>query len=185
MKKAMGKRLHRGNLFREYPRLGRRLSHKDLGGQPLLQRDFGREQNCTLTALAFLFGAECYGRILEIALHYRYRREHGGTDPFRIRAIMRDCCASFGTDGVCRVAYGKGIGYDFRKIREILEDGRYLLLNLLGDGRRYYRGHTVTVIGYEEYAHGRFLLVYDHWNTSCSYIDYRRLCVISSINWLA
>ena len=42
----------------------------------------------------------------------------------------------------------------------------------------------MTVIGVEEYRKDRFLLVLDNWNESISLIDYKKLCTISSINWV-
>ena len=178
-------RLSREQLHTDYPSAGKLLRARNLGGDALLQRNLGGAQNCTITSLAFLFGAERYGEIERLALHRGYFPKWRGTNPFFIRAIMYRCRRRFGVSAHCRVAYGKGVMFTYRRIQRIIDGGEYLLLNLLRDGRGYYRDHTVTVIGYEEYEHARFLLLYDNWNAAVSYLDYDKLSPIASINWLS
>lgn len=176
-------RLWRSNLRNEYPNLGKCIGYSSLGGCALLQKNYGLKNDCTLTSLAFLYGANRYPQIEQIALRYGYNGDTCGTNPLMIKAIMRSCNKQFGVSGICYVKYGKGIGYSYETVKALISCGTRFLLNLLDDGRKYYHNHTVTVIGYEEYERGRFLLVYDNWNSSVSHIDYDKLSFISSVNW--
>ena len=69
-------------------------------------------------------------------------------------------------------------------VKGILSRGIPLVLNLWEDGRGYYHDHSVTVIGAEEYEQARFLLVLDNWHRTVSLIDYDKLWIISSVNWM-
>lgn len=171
------------NLTKEYPNLGKRVGYKNLGGNALLQKDFGKAKDCTLTSLAFLYGVERYPQVERIAERHGYDGDLHGTNPLTIKKIMQECNRQFGVGGTCHAKYGKGIGYTYKSIKDLIDGGTYVLLSLLDDGRKYYHNHTVTVIGYEEYERGRFLLVYDNWNSYVSYIDYDKLSFISSVNW--
>ena len=178
-------RLWQENIHSEYPDLGELIRRKNLGGSALLQKDYGKAKGCTVISLAFLFGAEHYPAIEKIAMKHGYNGDKRGTNPFWIKRIMREICRLLHIDFVCRSAYGKGLFFNYRRIQTILDSGSVLLLNMFDDGRHYYHDHTVTVIGYEEYERGKFLLLYDNWNRTCSYLDYHRLSLISSINWIA
>ena len=184
MKSKRAEKLGSIPLDREYPDRGRCIHHKNLGGTPLLQKDFGKAKGCTVTSLAFLYGAERYPQIEKIAKRYGYNGDRHGTNPLRIKTIMQACSKQLGLGGVCRARYGKGIGYTYKRIKALIDSGAYVLLNLLDDGRGYYHDHTVTVIGYEEYERGRFLTVFDNWNLDTCYVDFDKLSIISGINWM-
>lgn len=177
-------RLYDGNLKKEYPNLGKLIAKKSLGGKALLQRDYGKAQDCTITSLSFLFGVDKYDDIEKIAEKRGYNGETCGTNPLSIRNIMKDCCKQFGIRATCYSSYGKGVAYNYEKVKQIINSGAYLLLNLWKDGRDYYKNHTVTIIGYVEYEHARFFEVYDNWTSTPSFVDYDKLSTISSINWL-
>ena len=52
---------------------------------------------------------------------------------------------------------------------------------MLNDGRKYYKNHTVTVIGYKKYKKAKILIVADNWHKEVCYIDYNKLSFISSL----
>lgn len=180
----MGIRLYNGNLKKEYPNLGKLIAKKSLGGKALLQRNYGKALDCTITSLAFLFGVDKYDAIEKIAEKHGYNGETCGTNPLAIRNIMKECCKKFGIRATCYSSYGKGVAYNYAKIKQIVNSYNPILLNLWKDGRDYYKNHTITIIGYEEYENGKFLIVYDNWSLSASLVDYDKLSIISSINWM-
>ena len=131
----------------EYPDRGKQLYRKLIPLKGLLQKNYGKRLDCTLTSLACIFGEQYYSDIEGIALKYLYNGDKWGTNPLAVKAIMRE----------------------FIRWR---------------DGRGYYKDHSVTIIGAEEYEQGRFLLVLDNWHETVSLIDYDKLWIISSINWI-
>lgn len=180
----MSKRLSYDNLYSEYPDLGGRVARKRVFLQSLLQDDYGEAYDCTITSLACIFGAEHYGEIEAIAKRYGYDGKKCGTSPLTVRKILSDILKLLHKSGKPKSAYAKGIGWNFSLVKRLVSGGTPVVLNLWNDGRGYYHDHTVTIIGTEEYKKNRFLLVYDNWSLGVSLIDYQKLCVISSINWV-
>lgn len=179
----MGQKLTRYKLTAEYPELGALLHTRCLGGTPLLQKDYGKDMDCTLTSLAFIFGAQHYPMIERIAEKYGYDGDKGGTNPLMICNIMRDILRELHISGTPRHAYWKGVQLSFDKVKDLINSQHYVLLNLWKDGRDYYKNHTVTIIGYLEYEHGKFFVVYDNWNAAQCLVDFDKLGVIASLNW--
>ena len=180
----MKKRLDYITLQHEYPNRGKQLSRQVIHLQPLLQRNYGEELDCTITSMACIFGEKYYGQIEAIARRYGYDGEKRGTNPLTVRRIMADFLRAHHMTGTARSEYGKGIGWRWATVKRLIARQTPVIMNLWNDGRGYYRDHTVTVIGVEEYRKDRFLLVLDNWNESVSLIDYKKLSIISSINWV-
>lgn len=168
----------------EYPRRGRKVWRKLIPLEGLLQDDYGKRLDCTLTSLACIFGERYYGDIEKIAENYGYNGDKWGTNPLAVKAIMREFMRWWDVPGKAKSAYGKGIGWTWGSIKAIVSRNIPLVLNLWKDGRGYYKDHSVTIIGAEEYEKARFLLVLDNWHETVSLIDYDKLWVISSINWI-
>lgn len=172
-------RLTKANYKNEYPNAGSIVRYKRNYGKALVQADYGKDLDCTITSLAYVFGgAEKYDEVERIATQYGYNGDKTGTCPLVIKKIMKRMGAKNP-----KSAYGKGIGWSFETIVKIVDKGTPILLNMWDDGRHWYHDHTVTVIGYEEYKNARFLVVYDNWVAAPSMIDYDKLSIISSINW--
>lgn len=180
----MGKRLYLANLAKEYPALGNRTGRKILQMKALLQKDYGERLDCTLTCMACLWGEEHYAEIECIAKRYGYDGEKRGTSPLVVQRIMQVFMKEHKLPGRPCSAYGKGIGWNYATIKRLIGGGTPVILNLWTDGRSYYKDHSVTIIGFEEYENGQFLLVYDNWNRGASMIDYKKLSVVSSINYV-
>ena len=180
----MKKRLDYITLQHEYPDRGKQLFRQLIPLHPHLQRNYGEELDCTITSMACIFGEEHYEQIEAIARRYGYDGEKRGTNPLTVRRIMVDCLRAQHRTGTARSAYGKGIGLRWATVKRLIARQTPVILNLWNDGRGYYHDHTVTVIGVEEYRKDRFLLVLDNWNESVSLIDYKKLSIISSINWV-
>lgn len=181
----MGKRLYQAILTTEYPNLGKRTARKILNMRALLQDDYGERLDCTLTSMACIFGEEYYAEIERIAKRYGYNGEKRGTNPLVVQRIMQVFMKAHKLKGRPCSAYGKGIGWNYATIERLIGGGTPVILNLWTDGRGYYKDHSVTIVGYEEYEHGRFLLVYDNWYKGTSMIDYEKLSVVSSINFVS
>lgn len=175
--------LTNGNISVMYPHLGHVVDYEYLGGKALLQKDYGKPLDCTLTCLAFIFGAKYYGDIEAIAETLFYNGETHGTLPITIKAIMKRVMKLAGVKGVPKSAYMKGIGFTWKKIKQLVREKHYVVLNIWKDGRNYYNDHSVTIVGFAEYKDERFLLVYDNWSTDVSYLDFNALNPIASINW--
>lgn len=86
--------------------------------------------------------------------------------------------------GLLQKNYGKVVGWNWLTARRLAERGIPAVLNLWDDGRGYYHDHSVVLVGVEEYQRARFLLVLDNWSETVSLIDYNKLCVASSLNWV-
>lgn len=178
-------RLSYSTLRQEYPDLGAVIHSRINAGVPLLQNEYGQKNNCTITSLSYLFGPSNYNLIESLAKRFGYRGEKRGTNPFAIKWIMQNMIRERKLPQRARAAYMKGIGVTWRKCAALSDASIPFLLNLHRDGRGHYSDHTVTVIGYEEYENGRFLVVYDNWVREESLIDYDRLPVFCSINWIS
>lgn len=166
------------NLKLFYKDLGKFICKKSLKCKALLQKNYGDVNDCTLTSMACIFGEEYYDKIEKTAIKYGHNTRNG-TNPFTVKQIM----TSLGFNGTAYSSYGKNIGYNYTKIKSLIDNNILIILNITNDGRNYYKNHSVTIIGYEEYVNHKFLLVYDNWCENVCYIDYDKLCVVSSINW--
>lgn len=180
----MKERLDYITLQYEYHDRGKQIFRQLIPLQPLLQKDYGEALDCTITSMACIFGETHYGQIEAIARRYGYDGDTRGTNPLTVRRIMADFLRAQHMTGTARSAYCKGICWRWDTVKRLIARQTPVILNLWDDGRGYYHDHTVTVIGVEEYRKDRFLLVLDNWNESVSLIDYKKLSIISSINWV-
>ena len=171
------------NLKTFYPNLGGIKACRNLGGNALLQKNYGLANDCTLTCLAFVFGEKYYGDIERIAKTLGYDGVNRGTNPLVIKTLMQRVMRLADVKGSAKSAYGKGIGFSWNTIKTLINGKHYVILNLWDDGRNYYHDHSVTIVGYAEYAKNKFLLVYDNWSDGVSYIDFDKLSFICSINF--
>lgn len=180
----MGVRLDYGRLAAEYPKRGALVCRHVLPLRGLLQEDYGKTLDCTLTSLACIWGEKYYSEIEAIADRYGYDGEKRGTSPLVIRRIMASFLRAHRLPGKARGLYGKGVGWNWLTAKRLAENGIPAVLNLWDDGRGYYHDHSVVLVGVEEYQRAKFLLVMDNWHRSLSLIDYSKLCVVSSLNWV-
>lgn len=167
-----------------------RTSSKILSVTPLLQKELGTstDGDCSITSMTAVAhykkaypGAsvrQVYANIVEAA-GKAYNGEKYGTIPVFIRTIMNKI---FGTK--THVRYLKGIGFSWKDIVKQINANNPVLLSLTNDGRDYYTNHTVTIVGYIEYPHAKMLAVLDNWYKSVSYIDYKKLGTVCSINYV-
>ena len=151
----------------------------------MLQADYGEDYDCSITCITAMLSNgnpdETYKKVEEIAKKYFYNGKTIGTIPFFIKAILDEAANVNSKRG-----YGKNIGFTWSKIKSLIAMDKPIILSMLNDGRNYYRNHSVTIVGYNEYNNGkvRLLAVYDNWRKTISYIDYSKLCTISSINYI-
>ena len=105
----MKKRLDYITLQHEYPNRGKQLFRQMIPLQPLLQKDYGEELDCTITSMACIFGETHYGQIEAIARRYGYDGKKRGTNPLTVRRIMADFLRAHHMTGTARSGYGKVI----------------------------------------------------------------------------
>lgn len=161
----------------------------------LLQRNYGQEQDCTLTSLTALIlhytktsgVQDIYNEVERIATKLGYKGNIG-TNPLVIRCLMQSLLKRYQIKKICYSGYLKSIGFTIDLIKKLINKDVPIILNLSNDGRKYYQNHSVLVIGYKEIALTKgktmfFLKVKDNWNKETSYIDYSKLSMISSINY--
>ena len=158
-----------------------------VGGVPaLLQNDYGDPYDCSITSITAILSKgknpkDVYNKVESVAKKYFYNGKTVGTNPLTIKAIINQA-------GNVRShsAYGKGIGFNWEKIKNLINANRPIVLSMLNDGRKYYVNHSVTVIGYQQFNQGKIkmLAVYDNWHKEICYVDYNKLSRISSINYI-
>jgi len=161
--------------------------------KPLLQKDYGMSNDCTLTALTTIIAGslneepqKVYDVVEKYAKQYGFRGK--GTLPIFIKNIFDKTLKEFGVNRKTKSGYLKCIGYDFDRIRSLIDSNIPMVLSINKDGRNYYNNHSITIIGYLIYqvdnAFEPMLLVYDNWNTQACVVDYKALSMISSINYM-
>ena len=161
--------------------------------QPLLQKDYGLSNDCSLTALTTIISGllnkepqEVYNVVEKYAKQYGFKGN--GTLPVFIKYIFDKTLKEFGVNKKTKSGYLKVLGYDFDKICSLIDDNTPMILSINKDGRNYYNNHSITVIGYLVYQVDNvsepMLLVYDNWNKQACVVDYKALSMISSINYM-
>lgn len=211
-----GMRLHEYNIMRYITSLGYTVISRekvDLNRRKIIlaldQNDFGQKNDCTLVSatalikeiaqIRHLSTEGLYSIIEEIAEKYcSYNGKLKGTNPFVISVLLQRSLEKFmpKTQYKAKSKFLKGvpiIGFNFEKVKSYIKNMQYpMILNLLTDGRNYYKDHSVLIVGVETFKVKnnktgkkkdlKFLRVYDNWNTAVSYINYELLGV-SSINY--
>ena len=120
-----------------------------------------------------------YNDIKSIAAIFGYDMEKG-TNPVKINNILNYMLTKYGYSGKGKSTYI----LNFKTVKEQIDAGRPLILNIAFG---YYRDHTVSVVGYNEFSKGtgrfkkkkRFIKVYDGWTDKNTYIDYDRINIAS------
>ena len=161
----------------------------------LLQKDYGEDNDCTLTSLTAIMmfltkqtkANNIYPVVEKIAKQYGYTGSTG-TNPLFIKKIFDNVLKSLSVKKISRAKYLKCGGYNFALIKQLINARTPIILSMSTDGRDYYENHSVLIVGYKEYVLSdnkikRFLIVQDNWNKDKSFIDYDKLSVISSINY--
>lgn len=166
------------------------------GINPLLQNDYGEDNDCTLTSITTIISwlqpdlniNEIYNRVELIAKKYFYNGSKFGTIPIFIKPIFNEVLNYYNIDKTTSVRYLKKIGFDFEFIQKQIDNNKPIILSLCSDGRGYYENHSITIIGYtriqtENRNIAKMLLVYDNWYKDIAYVDYNKLSLISGINF--
>lgn len=162
---------------------------------PLLQKDYGGENDCTLTSITAIWKHFCkkeidviYNTVAKIAEKYFYNPDKYGTIPLFIDNICNDLLKVIKIPSATKWVseYGKGLKFDYDDIMDFIKKQKPIILNITDDGRSFYSCHSVVVIGYYICKKGnrfiRFLQIYDNWSKSISLVDYEKLNKLCSIN---
>lgn len=164
----------------------------------LLQNDFGEKNDCTLTSitacLSYLLGISNYDYIYATVLFYA--RTYGfstknGTNPLCIKKIYDSAYYDIvGEQRKSSSKYLKNVGVTEKVIINNIQNNIPMILSFMSDGRNYYHNHSVTIIGYTivQYKFDNkkttmLLRIYDNWSNEISYIDFKKLSTVCSINY--
>lgn len=156
---------------------------------PLLQDDYGKDNDCTLTSITTVIKwlkpslsiNNIYNNVEKIAKKFLYTGNFG-TLTLTIKSIYKQSLQVFGINKKVKSYYLKNIGFNKDIIINNINNNQPVLLNLWNDGRNYYKNHSVLIIGYKITENNDFILtIYDNWYKHNSYIDYNKLSIISSI----
>ncbi len=181
---------------------------KELDVKPFLQKDFRTlEQDCTFTSILtcvhyFYPQVADVQTIYDVALNI-YKREYPqyqkvkGTVPFAIRSVYNEIYKYFKLHFyTIRSKYVNKIGFSYKDIKTQIDNGIPVILSFYNDRRKYYKNHTVTVIGYAEFEMDNMdpvlsrikpiktknmLIIYDNWSTDIRYLDLDLIGPVSSI----
>lgn len=166
--------------------------------EALLQNDYGEASDCSITSMTAtiryylkntLTPLQIYNQVERYARYFGYNGKKRGTNPLTIKKIFNSAAAKCGLKINSVAKYGKGIGYNFKHIKNRIDNGHPVILSFYNDGRNYQSNHTVTIIGYQIFClketnkHIYLLYTYDNWYKNYNIIDYQRLSQISSINY--
>ena len=186
-----GKRLYKGNIA-NYVSTAACPEPKVVPGiSPLLQNDYGERDDCTLTSITCVVKwmrpsldvNKIYNKVETTAKRYGYKGQ-GGTPSLAIKALYQNIINAFGLNKKVYNRYLKNIGFGWNYIKKEIDEYQPVLLNLWKDGRDFYANHTILIVGYLEVNGYRMLAVYDNWYKGISYVDYDKLGIICSIDFL-
>jgi uncharacterized protein YvpB len=157
--------------------------------KPFLQRDYGAAQDCTLVSILTILQkystvsnpSNMYNVIESIAKKYHYNGDKWGTIPFFIKKIMQEAYSVFNIKAQCKVKYGKGIGYTFNTVKNLINRNIPVVLSLYSDGVGKYNNHSVVIVDYDDKT--KEFIIFDNWTTTPQRVKYSKLCMISCINW--
>lgn len=161
------------------------------GIKPLLQNDYGEDQDCSLTSITTVVSYYkpqlqiqfIYDQVEKIAKKFLYKGNRG-TPTITMNVIFNKVLQLFQINLKSHNGYIKNLGYNYVGIKNLINKNRPTLLSLSKDGRNFYANHTVLVIGYYEIDKAKMIAIYDNWYKQISYIDYNKLAIISGINYL-
>lgn len=123
---------------------------------------------------------QLYNAIVAAANKYFYDPNKFGTIPIFINDIIDDVFTV-----KSKRKYLKGIGFSWKLIKKNIDAGIPMILSVNNDGRNYYINHSVVVTGYIEYSNGaQILTVFDNWTKTASFVDFKKVSMISSLNYI-
>ena len=114
------------------------------GITPLLQKNYGGASDCTLTSITTVgywkFGGQIdkiYTEVEREALKWCYNPNSYGTIPIFIRKIINN---TFKVNS--KSSYLKDIGFNWKKIKTLIDNKQPIIMSINNDGRNYYTNHT-------------------------------------------
>ena len=176
----------------EYGTQTLKSSNEIEGFKPLLQKNYGGPNDCTLTSITAILNhithhkntvTVIYNHVEAVAQNNFYEIDGRGTWYGAIRTIFNESAKKYTNKTSC-VKYGKGVGYDYDWLKKEIDEGNPIVLSICSDGLDYYKNHSITIVGYNEYDDAKILKIYDNWYSTPSYLDYSKLSTMSSAHCL-
>lgn len=156
---------------------------------PVIQAEWGGANDCSLCSVMSIGGFyegykrtfdQLYNAIVAAANKYFYDPNKFGTIPIFINDIIDDVFTV-----KSKRKYLKGIGFSWKLIKKNIDAGIPMVLSVNNDGRNYYINHSVVITGYIEYSNGaQILTVFDNWTKTASFVDFKKVSMISSLNYI-
>ena len=162
------------------------------GFVPFLQRDFGKDYDCTLCSVAAVcyndkelnrsktkHFVEIYNMTEKRANKLFYNGDKYGFISVFIKKLFNQVIYDLTSKmGNTKSGYIKGIGFNYKKICSVIDKDIPVILNMI---HPKYKSHTVTVIGYN--TEDNQLIIQDNWNREKQTIYYKDINCLSSINY--
>ena len=162
--------------------------------EPLLQANYGGDNDCTLTSITTIIHSKVkdepieniYNTVEKIAKKHGYTSGYG-TFSFTVKSIYEKALKEYGLAKSTKWKIIKNIGIKIKDLIWALNDNTPIILNFLSDGRKYQGNHTVLIIGYDIIKVNNkdyyLLKLYDNWNNVITYMDWQKLSYICSVNY--
>lgn len=165
----------------------------------LLQRDYGKDNDCTITSIAtlmsFLTKDDNYGVVYNsVTTNIKPKWAYGsyGTLPFCINKMLNNILKVLGLrNRKSHGRYFKGLGVTINTIKKWLKETKTpIILSLFKANDGYYNYHSVTVVGYYEYVDKYtgnnivLLKIHDNWSKKTRYIDYKKIHWLCMFNYI-
>lgn len=137
------------------------LKSKTIPMKSFLQKNYGKDGDCTLSSILTLIyfytkgkysDIEIYDYIEKIAKKYLYNGDFYGSIPIFNKSIIQNVFKHFGVDKQVTCKYFKNAGFNLQNIQNILDANQPIVISIYKDGRKYYENHTITIIGYSIYT---------------------------------
>lgn len=165
--------------------------------QPLLQKDYGLDNDCTLTAITTVLNyllknkdPEKIYQIVEMSAgNIFYNGNSYGTIPIFTKKIIDKADKFLNINRRNKSRYLKSFGYSWNQLKNLIDNNKPVIISMANDQRNYYSNHTITIVGYKIFYDIRnhkeipMLMVYDNWHNYICYLDYNAISFISSINY--
>lgn len=165
----------------------------------LLQRDYGKDNDCTITSIttvmSYLTKSNDFDKVYDkVIANISPKWAYGwyGTIPIFITKVINNVLNKFGyTNKKSSGLYFKRVGVTDTSIKKWLKNTNIpLILSIYKANDGYYKYHSITVVGFIEYLDKNtgnklnLFAVHDNWSKKVRYLDYNKLHLLCMLNYI-